>query len=386
MTRVWDEFCGIKIYWTESPGIGGVIKKEIEDFIVEEIPVRFRSGKGYVICLMEKRNLETFHALRIISKVLGINKERIGFAGLKDKRAMTKQYISIKGVSIEKLSSLQIENIRLSDFRESSEPISLGMLRGNRFTIRIRDTGLEWGVIESRLKELQNEVKERMVPNFFGLQRFGETRPVSYLVGREIIRKDFERAVWLYLTETFETEPPETIRARENLSRTHDLEEAKESFQNLYYESRIINSLLKGRSYTQVLKLMLELTRLFVHAYQSYIFNLTLSEFLKGKDIVGNFPAKVVGYRVVPEEGEFDEICGEILEKEGVKPEDFKIKELDLDAPGSVRPGMMKADFDFERDEDVTLRFELKPGSYATVLLREITKNQKSSWAPLSQP
>ena len=228
-----ERFIGIETYKSKCPGIGGKIKRYPRDFIVEEITpegkildnkFKFEDSEGeYLYAILKKENWSTLRAVREISKKLGISRKRIGFAGTKDKRALTTQMISIRNVS--KDLKISIPNIEVLPIRYSSSPIKLGDLYGNRFTIKIRDIKLDKEEIKERVDRIRNELKAGF-PNFFGIQRFGSVRPVTHLVGKEILKGNFRNAVLIYLTKTFERESEEAKRARNMLKEGKDFRNA----------------------------------------------------------------------------------------------------------------------------------------------------------------
>ena len=116
------------------------IKFKPEDFLVEEIPCREFKEKGrYLILKMAKKNYNTEDAVQQISKKLKIPRKNIGYAGTKDRKAITKQYISIQQASKERIQGLEIKDINLEFIGYSEAPLSLGELEGNKFTITIRN-------------------------------------------------------------------------------------------------------------------------------------------------------------------------------------------------------------------------------------------------------
>ncbi|HIE33946.1 MAG TPA: tRNA pseudouridine(13) synthase TruD, partial [Candidatus Altiarchaeales archaeon] len=200
---------GLETYKSRSRGIGGRIKTNPEDFIVEEIikdkrvleidsEMNFPVGdeKEYLHFTLQKTNWDTLRAIREISNRLGISKKRLNFAGTKDKRAITTQRVSVWKKTIEDLKKVGIKDIILRDFQYSDKRINLGDLWGNRFTVVIRDTNLGVNEIRERINRIEIELDGKM-PNYFGVQRFGTTRPITHLVGREILKCNFEEAVMI---------------------------------------------------------------------------------------------------------------------------------------------------------------------------------------------
>lgn len=143
-----------------------------EDFVVEEI-VKLKKGKGrYLYVRLKKRNWNTIDLVNLLSRKLG---KRIGFAGLKDRNAVTTQYISIYDVSKENVESLKIKDAELIPLFYGAEAIKMGDLIGNRFRINLG----------FRCKKID------FVANYFGEQRFGEN---NVDVAVAIFKKDFKKA------------------------------------------------------------------------------------------------------------------------------------------------------------------------------------------------
>ncbi|MFB6088331.1 MAG: tRNA pseudouridine(13) synthase TruD [Candidatus Aenigmatarchaeota archaeon] len=392
MVNVYDN-CGIKLRWIDSQGIGGVIKEIPEDFVVEELPLKKEPGNKYTHVLVEKKNLETQDVVKILSDKLNISSKKIGYAGNKDKRAVTKQWFSIQGVDPKDLVELNVSDIRFAEFTKSRSPIKIGDLDRNKFLITIRSIDNSVNETSKMLKRILGEIERKKIPNFFGPQRFGGKRPVTHLVGKEIIRGNFEEAVKTYLTKTYGEESEEAFEARNKLEGDWNYSEALKYFPRyLNYERKILRSLKSNGDYLKALnKLPLGLRMLFVNAYQSWIYNLTLSRILRGykrngKEEVDNFPIKLVGYKtILDSDRNSDSIIKEILNSEGIMPSDFQVSKMrEVSSPGTVRSAFisssklkLKVVKEDERNEgktQATLSFVLKSGSYATVLLREVMK------------
>jgi tRNA pseudouridine13 synthase len=115
------------------------IKEAPEDFIVKEInKINLTKDGNYLICILKKTNYTTTRALEQIARNLKIPLKNIGYAGIKDKNAITEQYISIKNIAKDKIIKLNLKDIKLNVLGYSDEPIVLGKLIGNEFIITIR--------------------------------------------------------------------------------------------------------------------------------------------------------------------------------------------------------------------------------------------------------
>ena len=189
---------GMRYYASDAEGIGGRLRSSPEDFLVDEIPLPEKGGSAgpYIICLLIKKNWELQHAVKEIAKRLGISHRRIGWAGTKDRNAITKQWISIYNVTAEQVAAIYLKDITLEPVRQSNEALALGQLLGNRFDLVIRDT--QSPDLVQQVQTLTGTASEG-VPNYFGLQRFGAIRPVTHRVGEWILRGDFEQAVVTYV-------------------------------------------------------------------------------------------------------------------------------------------------------------------------------------------
>lgn len=387
---------GLSVYKTPEAGVGGRIKESAEDFIVEEVAVDGRvvpidasgleldalSSPGrYLHFTLRKTNWETHRVVKELAKRCGVSQKRFSFAGTKDKRAVTAQRVSVLEVSAEKLATVSLKDVVLSDFAYADDPISLGTLWGNRFTIVVRDVESADDLIE-RLDAISQGLASGF-PNFFGPQRFGITRPVTHLVGKALVQGDVKKAVDTYLAKTFGGEEDEERAAREELAATQDYKKALQSFpKRLGYEKALLNHLVKKPDdYAGAIReLPFNLQIMFVHAYQSWIYNKALSEAIRNRWTVEELP--LVGVKTTP-----DDVSAAILEEEGVAPRDFRIRELPrLSSKGAARECFKPlVDFDvvaIDADEchadrkKVVLRFRLEKGCYATVALREFMKNE----------
>ncbi len=390
-----EQEIGILCYKSKTEGIGGRIKQLPEDFTVEEIAedgrvlevdksiIESNSQAGeFIHFTLQKNNWDTMRAMKEISRKLGVSRNRLSFAGTKDKRAVTVQRASAWNVKEEDLENVSIKDIQLREFSYSNDRIDLGDLQGNRFSITLRNLDLDEDSIKNRINLIKDELKSGF-PNFFGVQRFGTTRPITHLVGKEILNGNPKEAVMLYLTKTYPDEPDETKQAREFLQKTEDFKESLKKFpRNLGYESSLMNYLIQNPDdFPGALKsLPKKLGMMFVHAYQSYIFNLALSRYIAGGFDIERLP--LPGH-----DTDLDEITEEILSEEKISKDDFRIKGLrEFSSKGNYRDCFIpfeKFRILFIEDDDLnessmkaTITFSLSKGSYATTLLREIMKNR----------
>ncbi len=378
-----EERVGLRAYLSKIKGIGGAIKREPEDFLVEEVTPdgivlgiggsqRFEDEPGdYTHFTLEKNNWDTMRAVKAIARACGVSHKRLKYAGTKDRRSISAQRVSAWKVPKEKLEKLRIKDIMLRDFSTSDSPVNLGTLSGNRFTIVIRE------VADDADKTVQKTVEQLggRMPNFFGKQRFG-MRLDNHIVGKHILKGRFKEAVMEFVAGTGD-EPENATGAREELKKTEDFKKAFETFPNyLGFEKSVLNHLVKTPTdFVGALRVLpKKLRKMFVHAYQGYVFNLALSECIEKGEIPEELP--LVGYTTKP-----DSISARILEEEDMKTEEFKVTPMpEMSLEGETRAtlqefrGFEVADFN-EKDSKITVRFMLPPGTYATMLLREIMKD-----------
>ena len=405
---------GMKYYASDAEGVGGKLRSGAEDFVVEEIPLPEKVGTSgpYLLCKLTKTNWELQHAIKEIAKRLGISHRRIGWAGTKDRNAITQQLISLYKVTAEQVSEVWLKDITLEPVGQVNEALSLGDLLGNRFAITIRDCLPD--DLDARVRTT-NEVVGHGIPNYFGLQRFGATRPVTHLVGESILRGDFEQAVVTYIGKEFSGEP-ENIRAvRTAFFTSRDIQAALHDLpRQMSFERAMLHYLYTHpNDYSgALLELPPKLLSMFVSAFQSYLFNAALSQrfddgytlteplvgdrliFANGRtDIVTATNSNAVSIHIrrgrctialfMPGKDPFEvKSAGDLaivalLEKYAITADDFKKASAFVHTKfdGAWRPIALKTDIELSLDKnDVRLKFSLPPGHYATTVCREFMK------------
>jgi tRNA pseudouridine13 synthase len=422
---------GLMYYITPQPGIGGRIKQLVEDFVVREITPEGKilstdyleekkndgNGQGpYTVFILQKYDWDTHRLVRILSRRLKTSRKRFSFAGTKDRRALTIQRMSAWKISPERLLELRIKDVKILTPVYSSKPVELGNLWGNNFTIIIRDIGKSKRDIEHAITQFQLTVQEiGGLPNFFGHQRFGTLRPITHLVGKALIQGNFKKAAEIYLTSTSPLESKEAIQARMELNETKNYRTALKHFPKGYKpELAMMNHLVKHPNdfINAFRKISKGLRLMFIHAFQSYIFNKFLSLRIKNglslkpvdgdiiqtvngsvglfkenqNDMRATCIAPLIGYQLsfLPT-GIVGDLFNEVLEEEEVQPSMFQIKSYpEASSKGGYRPVIMPID-DFqvleinkdnlnENKNLLKIAFSLGKGSYATILLSELMK------------
>ncbi len=409
-------------YITKTEGIDGDVKLNLEDFYVEEVmKLKFDDKGRFTIIRVKKVDWDTMNFVRVLANALRISQRRIHYAGTKDKRAVTVQHFAISGLSeekVERLRNLKIKDVEIEVIGRSNKGIKLGDLIGNLFRVVVRDA--EDG---KRIERIKKELEKKGTPNFFGLQRFGSIRFITHEVGLHILKRDYETAFWVYVAKPFESENESVRKIREMLWETRDAKLGlRELPKYLRYERNLLQKLREGKSEKEaLLSLPLNLKMMFVHAYQSYIFNRVLSarieEFGNLKDVeVGDwvdfvefedgryrFAEEVVkvkehnirrvkfliekrraslalplpGYETPLSDDWISQKIREVLEMDGVSLKDFKHEYKEFSSKGSFRVADMLVEhtgLKVESNDIVRFEFFLPKGFYATVFLREFVK------------
>jgi tRNA pseudouridine13 synthase len=162
----------------DLPGIGGRLKEAPEDFLVEEVPAYAASGQGeHLFLFVEKRDLSTPELVVRLSTTLGIKPFEVGAAGRKDRRAVTRQWLSLppRGAARftpeEAARAVEAAGAKLLEAKLHTNKLKVGHLAGNRFTIVARGVAPDSA---ARAREIVSRLRALGVPNFFGAQRFGD--------------------------------------------------------------------------------------------------------------------------------------------------------------------------------------------------------------------
>jgi tRNA pseudouridine13 synthase len=376
---------GIGFFLTDTPGIGGFLRKRFEDFVVKEVPVEKSENEegDYTHFTLKKTNWDTIRSISALSKALGVSRKRFGFAGTKDRRAITSQRMAVWNVSPERLRVVKIKDLALTDFKKSDERLLVGDLLGNEFEITVRDPKIKE---EAVLRECWKQIVERGVPNYFGYQRFGLIRPNTHLVGRLLLKGDIKGAVMSYLTDYYPGEGDDAREARKGLKETMDFKAALKSFpKRLSYEKTMIDQLHNNPTdfAGAFRRLHKKLRQLFIHGYQSYIFNKILSAMIRNEFEINGREIPLFGYQSTFSQGSQGEIEKRILEEENTSFDEFKIRSLpELSSRGAMRNASLKTDvsWDIGGGDSIQFKFFLSKGNYATMIMREFMKTDPLSY------
>lgn len=282
---------GLEGYATESNGIGGVLKARVTDFRVDEISttVSLDPRGRFTVARITLTNWETNKFCNNLAKRLGISRNRIFFAGTKDKRAVTQQIFVIDATQ-HKVAELEIPDVEIEILGRTHQKIGFGNHRGNRFTIIVRGCCHSDGTpmtedealseAESIRHKLQLSLGEGVFPNWIGPQRFGSGRPVTAEVGKHVLAGNFQQAVLTYLSMEGYEENEEVAVFRKHIRDNGPTKEALDLAPKwLGFESRMLEHLINNPDdhLGAFKKLPNNLQLMTIHAAQSIIFNKSLN-------------------------------------------------------------------------------------------------------------
>ncbi len=420
---------GLSRYLSTTPGIGGRLKLTPDAFRVDEVsryPCPAAQGR-YTIARFESFEIEQNELLHRLSREFGLPDGRIGFAGTKDRRAVTTQLLSLP-VDEARVRNVLLSGVRVLDTYRSNDDLHLGHLFGNCFGIRVQSLAVDHDEAERRVRAIEQELRGAGgFPNYYGPQRFGEVRPVTHLVGRALVLGSVAEAVDAYLTIHAEGELEDGTQARRDFASHRDPVRGLREFpRTLRFERILLERLARGDSPERAFHaLPRHLRTLFVHAYQSYLFNRYLSlriergfpmarpidgdwlirlghDGLSGplapvqvsrdnlaeaetmvRSLRGRIAAPVVGADTPASSGEAGDLMEEILQQDGATRKSFALSTLpEMTSSGTFRAVLGCLPLHFYRppspvraDGSADFFFPLEKGEYATVLLREFMKN-----------
>lgn len=405
-----EKAVGIECYATGGPPCSGRAKSSPEDFLVEE---RLSAGEisrdplpnYFPLYRVEKRFVDTLHMSKDLEGEL---RSKVSFGGLKDKRAVAVQYMTPTSHRARRPGRVAGENYVAELVGYVPRPMTRARVTANEFTVVLRGCCPEVG---ARAEEALRLAELRRVPNYYGLQRFGTSGAGTHSVGKALVSSTFEEAVKLLLEAPLPGEDEAGRAAIDAMSKGRYDEGVKLLPPGKDVERSVAAWLVRrpGDWVGALRRVPIKLRRLYVQAYQSYLFNRTLSRaMMEGEDIsvmkpgdnwaeaspdglstsaprgVRDVPTgkavpmvQVAGYAYRDYGSRFDRRLKAVLESEGVSPSSFYLKDMqEVSAEGGFRrPHLaVRGASSEEAGETATLKFALGKGQYATVLLREVLK------------
>lgn len=384
-----------------------LIKVEPEDFVVIERNAWEPEAEGPVsVYELTKRKLDTFEAMRMVSAHTGIPLDKIRYAGLKDRQAVTTQLISIEGGQHIRGA---IPGLKIKYLGRSSAPLSGEHLQGNRFELVIR--GLNANSVE-RLPERVAQVQAHGVVDYFDDQRFGTLTAGQGLPGREIVKGRYEEAVKILLATPGKRDPVPEKRFKHLVkSSWGDWKRIAQKWGSRKGKSMVNHLRRNPQDFAGALQRMPGRERaIHVFAYQSLIWNNSVCHYLRGKlpphrrsvtsygagelvwpnyqadepfpEIVETFP--LLDHTVRPEDDAVREAVEQALGEEQLTIPAFRIKNIEgcffrhVERPLRIWPEDLEvamAPTDDDRNPGklkVGLHFALPSGAYATLVLRRL--------------
>lgn len=346
-----------------------------DDFIVEELPLYEPTRDGvHTFFAIRKRNLSTLEAINQIARALHVNSKDFGYAGLKDKQAVTTQVLSVEGIPPEQVLELELPGIKVLWAERHAHKLRIGHLRGNRFEKTLRDISpIALPVIQKELERLASEG----VPNRFGAQRFGNKQD-SHLIGKALIKAEWEEALHYVLsdeTAQFSQLAKQIEREKEQGSLEKAVACIPHRLRKLYlsaYQAYLFNCVLKKR--------MPNLRQLWngdiaiKHSNGApFLVENAASEQPRADSFEISPSGPIFGYKMRQPTREAHVLEAELLAAEGVKFEAFR-KVAGIRLPGTRRPLRMQMELHQVKSVDMGLRlcFTLPAGGYATVVLEEL--------------
>lgn len=272
----------------------GYFKYRPEDFIVEEIrpdgnvitvdgkdpSVEESDGEGTIYFDMTKVGISTLDAENKIQEITGHPEKDIGRSGIKDAVALTSQRMSLRNGILNEVLMLDLPGTIIRNVHEAKGVVTAGNLKGNRFTLMIRTDG---SLDEAAFKQRIQQINEKGIMNYFGIQRFGTPRFIAHLVGREMLINGAEAGVKSYMTQPSAFELPFFAQKRERaLAKWGDWKGMQAEFQDCPYSFRheleMLKTLISSKGHFKTtLESVGQQAGMWVRAYASYATNELLS-------------------------------------------------------------------------------------------------------------
>lgn len=406
----------------DIPPLGGRIKERIEDFLVEEQPLYQPCGSGeHIYLFVEKKGLTTSQMTHALSRHFGVRHDAIGFAGMKDKNAITRQVVSIHTPKKSFADFPMIQNDRISVLWADmhANKLRLGHLKGNRFSIRIRGVAVT-DVLRAR--DVLRRLESQGVPNFAGDQRFGN-RLNNHRLGRAMLLRDWQGL----LDELLGPDPafPELNAEARRRYAAHEYSAALDAFPPACRHERIaLHALETGRSPEQAVRAIdLAQRRFWFSSWQSWVFNRCLASRIASNTfarlVEGDLAMKLdngalfavdaatladpaladrlTRFEISPSgpmwgnrmmrataQTDADELAALEHSRVPIEALDEAVRHLGPSMSGARRPYRIPLLFpEIEAGVDehgpyIRCAFELPPGAFATIVMREIMKSNNT--------
>ena len=379
------------------------IKEKPQDFFVKElIELPLKESGEHAYYKLRKVDRNTIDIVRELAQKFSLPVKNITFAGLKDKNAVTEQYLAIKGLK-NPPEEVEGENYKLTLVGFGDEPLQLGKFKGNYFEIVVRNLSKA-----ERLRAEQNAefIRKYGFANYFGEQRFGSVKNAKEFIVKHLLAHRYEEALREYLLSYSDWRMKRRLKKLWGNWREY----LKAMPRQAVYERKLVEELAKGVSYKQAfLALPKNIRLMFAFTYQSYLWNRYLYRFVvryfpycevpQGiKDWTYAFYTRMnetifeeikdleipyLGIEYPPPNPKVKRIIEEVLREEGISPEILKEERvgIKLFTDGVRKAIAIPEGLKLKRisRSAVKVSFILPPGSYATVLLRKLFLCQREA-------
>jgi tRNA pseudouridine13 synthase len=404
------------MYWMtgDLPGTGGSYKFCPEDFQVEEIPLYPCAGTGEHLYLnIEKRGLTSLEVLRQIAGCVKIQLRDIGYAGLKDAQAVTRQWISLPGHCEALLPALTQLPIKILSQTRHHNKLRLGHLAGNHFRLRVRQPR---PAAKQQADQILQRLAEKGVPNHFGEQRYGLLGN-SQRLGMLLLKADYPEFCREFMGDPAQIENRPWREAAEHFRAGDPAAALNKLPPRMQDERRLLEMLLQGRApKAAVLALPQALLRLYLSALQSSLFDQLLFQRLPdlGRLYPGDLAIKhangacflvedpaleqaradrfeisptapLFGSKLKLAEQQPGKLEKQLLADLGLCPASWSLgKGLTMNGERRALRVPLGAFTTTQIGSDLQLDFCLPRGSYATSVLQEIIKPEQPTTRPQS--
>ncbi len=310
------------------------LKQNPEDFIVHEIIDLDKKPGDYLYVEITKKDLNTQDVINEIARILNIQKRSIGFAGNKDKRAITTQYFSLYKVRKDLINKIKINNVRIIPLHYGSRPIFLGALIGNHFKIKYT-------------RPIRGRIRLDNIVNYYGEQRFSSNNKD---IGKALLERDFKKAC------------------------------------SLINNDKVNNYIKRKSDFIGALRLIdRSLLSLYINAFQAYLWNEVAKRFIKenykhniefeGLYFVEKPRTRVsiplISFNTKIKNKTIKHYYLDLLRKEGIRFFHYNLPEFsNLISKTSFRPLFTQVK-DFRISKDY-IEFELPKGSFATIFIKNL--------------
>lgn len=332
----------------DLPGSGGAIKRSPEDFRVDELPAYLPQGSGpHLYLLVEKRGRTTPDVVRELARALSLPERDCGYAGLKDREAVTTQWLSFPCPRDPDPARLAGDGWRALQASRHQNKLKAGHSRGNRFGIVVRGGDLD------RARACAAALSARGLPNFFGAQRFGRAGDNAE-VGKLLVQGRLD-------------DPRARRAGRDRFLKRLALSAFQSALFNRWLSERLADGLFAAALAGDVMK-KLDSGGLFDCADPA----------VDGPRVASfeiSPAGPMFGHKLRPASGEAAEREARLLSGEGVALDDFR--RGGGEAEGTRRAARLPVTLELEPVEGgYRAAFELPKGSYATVVIGELTKGE----------